>query len=263
MARAPARAPAPADEPATLPSDLPTLKLAPQRLRNAEVRHERAKEALRDAVHRHAALSRQLSTAREEEATAQAAAEREQSRPQAYEGRVNIQTFGSPDQNPANIGPQLAGVQGAFEEQRPDAPELRKYAAVKEAVMALRSLLDTAAARLPEHRADLEEATEELTEAARDVVRLEAVKAAHALPDLIDADAGFIAAADALEKARLASVVTRDRLTQQFGFDARFAPKLLLTSISAGVATLVDPTKRWRDDPADLLQTHRDAFEED
>jgi hypothetical protein len=231
------------------PTDLPALKGAPERLRNAEAKHERATEALAAAEDRRAGLAKKLSSAKWEQIEATEAFEREQSAKTSPARGLTITQGPSFEGQDRSIGPQGGGQAiGPDYGRQTSSPALRRYASARDTVGALQPLLDRLdTITLPDLRESVDSAMEAMQQAQPDADRLEAAKVTHAAAELASVDAGFSAAAAALDQARIDCEAVRDQLLRAYGFDERFSIKLLAGHLSPGIIALVDMSRMERE----------------
>ena len=242
-------------------AEVAQIKFAPSRLLAAEQAHGRAKAALEDAQSRRSELARRLAAAEADERTAAQGAEREQTtRRDPAERGVTVTTFG--EQNPAGIGLQHS-AQSYEDTPRTTSPALKRFTEARDAVASLKPLLERLDAdTIPAATARLQEAAAALRRAEDAADRLELAKAYDAAPALIAADAEYVAAADALEAARVAAMQVRDSLAQTYGQDDRFAAKHLALGLSAPVAKLAaDFASSPAGTTGGLLDLHRNSFD--
>ena len=220
-------------------AELARIRSAPRRLHAAEQAHGRAQAALEEAQTRRAELARRLSGAQAEEDSAAAGAEREQTTPRQPAREVSVTPIGN-NPNPSGIGLQgPSAYQGVDYSPQPASPALKRYTAAREAVAAIQPLLARMDGEaLPAAQAALDRTASDLQSAREDCNRFELAKAEDATPALMAADAAFIAAAQALEAARVHAERVRGDLVQTYGEDHRFSAKRLAEHLSSEVVQL-------------------------
>ena len=258
MTTAPKRQGAPASALTVSIAELAGLRGAPHRLQAAETAHARALAALHDAQAQRGDLDRQVSEARG--AAHNAKRTFEAIRREPAERGVTVTTLGD-GQNPANIGLQPVFQNTAHAPSGPSA--LDKLNIAHQRVATLEALIKELDAEIiPAAQRRAGDAAVELQEAQTAAERLELAKANDAAPVLIAADAAFIEAGAALERAREAAERTRADLAKTYGADDRFAAKHLVHGLPVEIARLATHNHRAPTGaPADLLAMHRNAFD--